>query len=305
MINTIKIISKKEFSYLLKEKTFLYAVGIFIVMAILSTVIWWASQHTVLTVYNYAVEFIKAPWQVAPPLALKSDSSLLIVKNMIIYNALVWTLVAIIMWYYVWINDRLAWAMKLILSRPVKLSNLFLAKASSIALLLLILSIISFLITIISLTIFNAFSVWNLISVSYFYMISYLYILWFWFIGLWFSFFVKDTWIAILYSLILWIIITFVLPELSSALYPTSSLNPILPDTQVLQSSWLQLIHNISFPFSVWEHYKHLSGEIIGINNTSAPTYYKNDFYDYIILILRVIVSFIFSFIWVKRYKEV
>jgi ABC-type transport system involved in multi-copper enzyme maturation permease subunit len=39
MINTIKIISKKEFSYLLKEKTFLYAVGIFIVMAILSTVI--------------------------------------------------------------------------------------------------------------------------------------------------------------------------------------------------------------------------------------------------------------------------
>jgi hypothetical protein len=66
-----------------------------------------------------------------------------------------------------------------------------------------------------------------------------------------------------LLSLTIWIIITFVLPDLTSALYPTASLNPVLPATQVLSSPVLDIIHNIFYPFSISQHYKELSNHLI------------------------------------------
>jgi ABC-type transport system involved in multi-copper enzyme maturation permease subunit len=301
MANLKNIIAHKEISYLLREKTFVYAVFIFIAMAILSTIIWWSTQHTVITVYDYASNLIKSLWQIPPVLTLKSESSLLIVKNMIIYNTLIATLVVLIMWYYIWMNDRIANVIKLIFTRPIRKYELFLWKAIAIISSLFILILASFIITDISLMIFGAFSTVNLLNVLWFYALSFIYVLWFWFIGLGFSYIAKDSWNALLYSLIIWIIITFVLPELSSALNPTNSLNPVLPNTNILQSSPLQTIHNLSFPFSVSEHYKNISSELIWISDPTAPNYYKNDFYDISVLIIWMILSFTFAIVWINK----
>lgn len=301
MANMKNIVARKEILYLLREKTFVYAVFIFISMAILSTVIWWSTQHTVITVYNYASHLIQSLWQVPPVLTLKSESSLLIVKNMIIYNTLIATLVVLIMGYYIWMNDRIANVTKLIFTRPIKKGELFLWKTIALLYSLFVLILASLIITNISLMIFGAFSIVNLLNVLWFYALSFFYIAWFWFVGLWFSYISRDSWNALLYALIIWIIITFVLPELSSALNPTNSLNPVLPNTNILQSSTLQTIHNLSFPFSVSEHYKNISSELIWISDPTAPNYHKNDFYDISVLIAWMLASFVFSVFWIKK----
>lgn len=301
MTNLKNIIAHKEISYLLREKTFIYAVSIFIVMAILSTIIWWSTQHTVITVYDYASNLIKSLWQTPPILTLKSENSLLIVKNMIIYNTLIATLVVLIMWYYIWMSDRIANVIKLIFTRPIKKYELLIWKSLAIIFSLFILISLSFIITNISLVVFSSFSLANFINVLLFYIVSFVYILWFWFIWLWFSFIARNSWNALLYSLIVWIIITFVLPELSSALNPTNSLNPVLPNTNILQSSPLQVIHDISFPFSISEHYKNISSELIWISDPLAPNYYKNDFYDIFVLWIWTLLSVIFSIFWMNK----
>ncbi len=305
MTNIRKIIAHKEILYLLREKTFIYTLAIFIIMAVLSTVIWWASQHTVLTVYNYVSDLLKNLWQVPPTLSLQSVSSLIIVKNMIIYNTLIGTLVALIMWYYVWMNDRIANVVKIIFTRPIRKYQVFFGKIIAILIMLFVLILVSFIITLSSLAVFHALSRVNVMNVTWFYGLSFMYIAWFWFVGLWCSFIAKNSGTALLYALIFWIIITFVLPELSSALYPTSSLNPVLPDTNILQSSALQTIHNISFPFSVSEHYKHIAWELIWVNDITSPTYYKNDLYDIWVLIIWMLASFGFSYLWVKKIDSI
>jgi ABC-type transport system involved in multi-copper enzyme maturation permease subunit len=61
-------------------------------------------------------------------------------------------------------------------------------------------------------------------------------------------------------------------PELGSALYPTSSLNPVLPTTTVLESPVLQTIHSVIYPFSISEHYKDFSATTLGLTNTTGTS---------------------------------
>jgi ABC-type transport system involved in multi-copper enzyme maturation permease subunit len=62
------------------------------------------------------------------------------------------------------------------------------------------------------------------------------------------------------------------LPELGSALSPTSSLNPVLPTTTLLGSSVLQTIHSVIYPFSISEHYKEFSANALGLTSTSETS---------------------------------
>lgn len=301
MPNIIATIARKEILSLWRERTFLYAVGIFITMAILSTLIGWSSQHTVITVYGYASWLIRSLGQIPPVLQLKWDNSLLIVKNMIIYNSLIATLVAIIMGYYIGMSDRITHVTKLIFTRPIVRYQIFFWKIGALFLSLLILTILSFCITLISLAIFWGIAWSDLLQIWWFYGLSLVYILGFWFSGLGISFFAKNSGSAILYALILWIIMIFVLPEMSSALNPTNSLNPILPDTTLLKDGILSMLHTYTFPFSVSEHYKNISLELIWGNDPLSIKYYKDNFYDISVIISWMMLSLIFA--WISSQK--
>ena len=301
MPNIIITIARKELSSLWRERIFLYAVGIFITMSILSTLIGWSSQHTVITVYEYASWLIRSLGQIPPVLQLQWDNSLLIVKNMIIYNSLIATLVAIIMGYYIGMSDRIAHVTKLIFTRPIVRYQIFFWKIGALFSSLLILTILSYCITLISLFLFWGISWVSIFQIGWFYGLSLIYILGFWFAGIWLSFLARDGGSALLYALILWIIIIFVLPEVSSALSPTNSLNPVLPDTNLIKDGILPLLHAYTFPFSVSEHYKNISLELIGANNPLSPTYYKDTFYDISVLVSWVLLTFIFT--WLSSQK--
>ena len=116
----------------------------------------------------------------------------------------------------------------------------------------------------------NAQDVIHLFS---FYGFSWVYLLGFAFLGFSFALVKDDEVVAFLIPIIFWIVITFVLPELTSALYPTGSLNPTLPQTDILQSPALQTMHDAVYPFSISEHYKESAATILGMKatGTAAP----------------------------------
>lgn len=305
-IQTIKTIAQKEVKYLFREKTFYLLLGIFIIMAALSTYIGWATVHTIKNVYQVAVQELTITHQTVPEFPLKNIASLGIIKNMIIYVILIGSLLSIILGYFVGINDRVSGTVRLLFSRPIKRVNLLFGKILAIKYILALIILSAFLISLLSAGIFHVLSLTNIVKLLEFYFISFLYMFGFALLAMAFAIYVKNSASALLYALFVWMIITFALPELGSALFPTSSLNPVLPPTDMLQSSILINIHNIVYPFSISEHFKELSASILGIvSNPSTVSTYNvySSAVNFLILIVWNILSFILAFRLFKKIK--
>ena len=297
-IRIIKIIAKKEIKYLSREKTFYLLLGIFMVMAILSTYIGWATIHTIKNVYNVAVQELTATNQAVPPFPLRNISSLGIIKNMIIYVVLIGSLLSIILGYFVGVNDRVSKTVRLLFTRPIKRIDFLFGKIIAIKYILAVIILSAFFISVLSAGIFHVLSLINIIKLLEFYFISFIYMFGFALLAMAFAIYMKNSASALLYALFIWIIITFALPELGSALFPTSSLNPVLPPTNFLQSSILTYIHNAVYPFSISEHFKEISSTILGIsakpNVVSAYKIYS-DTTNFLILIFWGFLNFILA----------
>ncbi len=301
---TIKIIARKEIKYLLREKTFFLLLAVFIIMAALSTFIGWSAQHTIRNVYDAATAELAANHQAIPAFPLAHVSSLAIIKNMIIYVVLIGSLVSIILGYFIGINDRISGTIKLIFSRQVSKTELLGGKIFAITYVLSIITLSALAISLISAGIFHVLSFANGLKILGFYALSFLYMLGFALLSLALAMKMKSSAGAILYSLFIWIIITFALPELSSALYPTSLLNPVLPPTDILNSPVLSYIHNFVWPFSISEHFKELSAAVLGVADLPGgqPSLYAYGFNISIIFFWNIF-SFLAAFLFFRKIK--
>jgi ABC-type transport system involved in multi-copper enzyme maturation permease subunit len=262
----LTLIAGNELRFLLRENVLKLAVGIFVVMAFASSYISWSSQDILETIYQEGIKLLP-PGNPIPVFPVDARGDLAILKNMIIYVVLIGSLLAVILGHVIGTRDKKAKTLRILFSRPIKRRAFFLAKVATLAGSLGLLTLFALFTTLLSLIILNQtfLSAW-LLHLFLFYFISYLFMLGFGLLALGFGLREQRSSQALLIPIMLWIIVIFALPELGSALFPTSSLNPVLPATDVLQSPVLQTIHNIVYPFSVSEQYKALSSSLIGIN---------------------------------------
>ncbi len=270
-LNTSVVVMRNEITLLLRERTLYVLLGIFFVMAVLSTIIGWSTQHTIMNVYDAAVAELALVGQDAPPFPVNS-TPLGIMTNMIIYNVLIGSLLAIVLGYFVGIHDRMYGVVKILFSRPIRSRDIFLGKIFATVLILSLVTLMAFLVSVISLGIFGVLGTSAVVSVLLFYGVSLLYMSGFAFLAMSFAFVFQNSTSAMLYALFIWMIVTFALPELSSALFPTSSLNPILPPSNFLNSPVLSFAHTVTYPFSVSEHYKALCATILGVGAGATNT---------------------------------
>ncbi len=260
------LVASNDLRFLLRENVLRLALSIFVVMAIASSYISWSSRHILEGIYQAALTMLP-PESPVPAFPLDTAPPLAILKNMIIYVVLIGSLLAIILGHVIATRDRKAKTLRVLFSRPVSRQAFFLAKVTALALSLGLVILFALLTTLLSLVVLNrTFSgVW-LGNLFLFYGASYLFMLGFGFLALAFGFREQRSAQALLLPIMIWIIVIFALPELGSALYPTKSLNPVLPPTDVLQSPVLGFIHKLVYPFSVSEQFKALSSGLIGIN---------------------------------------
>ncbi len=305
-LQIIKTIAKKEIKYLFREKTFYLLLAIFILMASLSTYIGWATEHTIKNVYDAAVYELNTNQQTVPAYPLENASSLAIVKNMIIYVILIGSLLAIILGYFIGINDRISGTVRLIFSRPISRINLLLGKVLALKTVLLFIVLSAFIISLLSAGIFHVLSFANGLKISEFYLISFIYMLGFALLAMAFAISMKNSASALLYALFVWMIITFALPELGSALFPTGSLNPVLPPTNILQSSTLSYIHNVTYPFSISEHFKEISASILEVNSQPISDFVRTTYsnlLNFLVLLFWGILNFMLAYFLFKKIK--
>jgi ABC-type transport system involved in multi-copper enzyme maturation permease subunit len=272
MKNSI-IIARHEIQSLFRERTFILLLAVFATMTLASAYIGWSSQHTIDQVYTAAAEQMRQSGKVAPSSPFADYPHLALLKNMIIYVILIGGLIAISTGYAAGMRERKAGVLKLLFSRPVGKNDFLIGKLLGISFVLAAVMLLAAITSAISSAVLVSLNAQDMIHLFSFYGFSWVYLLGFAFIGFGSALVKEDEVMALLIPIIFWVTITFVLPEMTSALYPTGSLNPTLPQTDILQSPPLQMMHNAVYPFSISEHYKEAAATILNINaiGTDAP----------------------------------
>ncbi len=306
MINNGIKIANKDLKLLLRDKTFIIILLIFFLMSLVSTYISWSSQNTVLQVYNEASKQLIQEGKPIPPDPFASIPPLSLMKNMIIYVALIGALLAITLGHIIAINDRRAGVTRILFSKSFSKESFFLGKILVSSEIIFLALLVSMIMSIGSIALMSTLSLTLFFDICVFYLISFLYLAGFAYISIFFGLIANNSAKAILLPLVFWIIITFALPEFGSALYPTSSLNPVLPATNILDSPLLKTTHSIVYPFSISEQYKESAATTLGLTTTTDIV--NSDYTQEIrtaILFIWFIIALGLSYYSVKKFKPV
>ncbi len=259
MLHTLRTLAFSEFRSLYRQRTLALLLVVFLGMALFSTYIGWSTEHTITGIYTETVQALATdgvtdvppnPFLNAPPLA--------ILKNMIVYVVLIGSLLAIVVGYNAFIRERRAGVAKIMFSRPISRHAVLVGKMAGILLVLAVVMSAALVISVVSASLVSS----RLLSLSEigrllaYYGLSWGYVTIFGLLGLFFAMQAKSESLALLSPVVVWLLISFVLPQLTSALDPTALLNPTAIQADFPQSHFFTTIRAILEPFSISEHYK-------------------------------------------------
>jgi len=276
MFFTIKTIALSEFRSLYRQKTFALLLTVFLGMALFSTYIGWSTQHTIIGVYEETVKAMAAngvtevpanPFLNTPPLA--------ILKNMVVYVLLIGSLLAIVVGYSAFMRERRAGMAKIVFSKPISRNAFICGKMVGVLLVLAAVMTSALIISVLSASIVSS-QVLSWAEIGWlilFYGISLGHVSIFAMIGLFFAIHARSESLALLIPVVIWLLISFVLPQLTSALDPTALLNPTSIQAAFPQSHFFKTAQAIIEPFSISEHYKRIGRTLLENETNGLPVW--------------------------------
>jgi ABC-type transport system involved in multi-copper enzyme maturation permease subunit len=270
MTSRINIVAKNEFKTLFKEKTFIILLIIFILMTIFSTYIGWSAKNTIINVYQETVKELSLKGiKEIPPNPFTGIPDLSILKNMIVYVFLIGSLLALVIGNSAFIKDRRSGVLRIIFSKFISKQTYIFGKIVGIFETLLLVIFISFLLSLFSTILISGHFLTpiEILKLSGFYAISLVYLLIFSMVGLYFAINSDGESIALLIPVIIWVLITFVIPQITSSLVPTALLNPTNIQAVTPHSNFFHILQIVIRPFSISESYKEISGILLETNS--------------------------------------
>lgn len=242
---------------------------VFLAMVGLSCFIGWATNHTVTNVYNEALK----QGITSAPNPFAGVSPLYYARNTVIYIVLIGALLAIVLGVQSTLRDRKARVTDLLLSRPVSTSLYLAAKLAGLGIWLIGVLVASAVINwlSISLVIGHILSASDSIRLVAFYGVAWLFLIPFICLGLISGLYARRETSALLIPIVIWSLLTFVLPQLGTAEHPVSLLNPV-PAQIVSKGFFFDINRTLFGPLSLTEHFKQASGAILKDDQASGNT---------------------------------
>lgn len=297
------IIARNEIKILAREKSVLLFLVIFILLVLSSAFIGFFAQHTIQKVFSVAANELQNEGQPVPPSPFSNFPDLSVVKNMIIYILLCGALFSIVLGYSSGVQEKKSGTVKVLFSHPITKKDFFIGKIKGMSFILLLIMFVSLLISALSSAFLSHLTGGDILRLFGFYALSFVYLLGFAIVGMAFALIIDNDAIALIVPLLIWIVITFVIPGFSSALYPTATLNPVLPQN-VTHSPTLDFMHYVSSPFSISEHFKNSGAYILNLKDpfTSLISSGSN-IMNINLIVMWLLVSVIIGIIALKKFN--
>jgi ABC-2 type transport system permease protein len=266
-MSALLTVAGQEIRSAARERLAIALLVVFLGMTIASAAIGWSSHHTVMSVYNETV--LQMGRHVPNPFA--NTSALDVVKNTVIYIVLIGALLAVVVGVRAGVRDRKAGVTDLILSRPIGRRSYLLGKllgAQAWMGIVLVAALIAswFSVWVISGTPLALTSTALLIGL---FALAWVFLLPFSVMGMIAGAKSRHESTALLIPILLWVVATFVIPQLGTAQNPTALLNPV-PGAPATTDLFFRVNHTILQPISITEHFKHASAVILHLQNLGS-----------------------------------
>ena len=258
----IATIASHQVLSLRRQRVFLALLATLLTMTALAGVLGWSSHQTIVRVYDEAVKLLASTGKPAPPNPFLLKPTLSLLANMVVYIPLIGALLALILGHLSIVDDETNGTGRLVFSRQITRTSYVLGKIASAAAVLAVVLAASLLVSVASLLVVNhTIAVGDLGRLGLFYALSWLYLMVFALIGMVTVLMTRRRSIALLSAMGAWLVITFVIPQFTSGLRPTQSLNPI-SDPASTSQTFFKMTSKLR-PYSIVEQYKQASGRIL------------------------------------------
>jgi ABC-type transport system involved in multi-copper enzyme maturation permease subunit len=238
-------------------------VGVMAAVTALAGVLGWSSHRTIVGVYDESVKLLAARGQPAPPNPFLVTPSLSMLSNMVIYITMIGALVAIVAGHLAVADDENGGVSRLVFSRQVSRPTYTIAKIVAVGELLAATCAACTLVSIAALTAVKHTTptAGDMARLFGFFTFSWLYLMVFALVGAVCLLLARRRSLGLLAAIGVWIAVTFALPQFTSGLRPTQSLNPIVDPVSTSQTFFR--ITAGARPYSVAEQFKEASGRIL------------------------------------------
>lgn len=261
-------VAVNETRIVLREKTLLLLLFVFLLMTLFSVYIGWSTKTTILGVYQASLaSLIHSGVTNLPPNPFMDIPALSIFKNMIIYVFLIGSLAAIVIGHRAFIRERKSAVTLLIFSKPVSKKTYIAGKIVGIIISLFLIVSITFLINLFSTFIIpqQQLTMLEVAKLFSFYLVSLLYMLIFAMLGLFFAVILSNESLALFMPVVIWVAVTFIFPELITGQNPVALLNPVNIAQTTTQGTFFTTMQKVLFPISIEQHYTNLSQPLLEI----------------------------------------
>lgn len=266
MFEQVLIVAANEIRVLMREKTFLLLLSVFLTMTLFSVFIGWSTKTTVLGIYNASLILLKQSGTTyLPSNPFVSIPALALFRNMIIYVFLIGALTSIVIGHRSFIRERKSRVVQLLFTKPVSKTGFIAGKIVGILAALLLIMLVVFFISLLS-SLFipgQQLTQQEIIRLGLFYLLSLMYMLIFAMMGLLFAIILPTESLALLAPIIIWVVVTFIFPELTTGQNPVALLNPTNITQAAPQGAFFTLMHTVLTPFSIEQHYTGLAQPLL------------------------------------------
>jgi ABC-type transport system involved in multi-copper enzyme maturation permease subunit len=164
------------------------------------------------------------------------------------------------------VDDKTTGIGRLLFSRPLARRDYLAGKAAAAAVVLGVTLAASALTSVVALALVNSAvpSAAELARLGLFYAVSWLYLLLFALVGMVTVLLTPRRSLALLGAMGIWLVLTFAVPQFTSGLHPTASLNPVVDPVSTSQTFFR--VTAKARPFSVAEQYRSASAQILELS---------------------------------------
>jgi ABC-type transport system involved in multi-copper enzyme maturation permease subunit len=240
-------------------------VGLITMLAVtaMAGILGWSSHHTIVRVFDQAVRMQAAAGKPAPPNPFVLKPNLSLLSNMVVYIPLIGALLALVLGHLILVEDEGKAMGRLLFTRQVTRSQYALGKILASTRFLAITLAGCGLVSLSGLLVVNGtLRASELGRLAGFYILSWTYLVVFVLVGMLTALLTRKRSLALLTAIGVWLVVTFVVPQLTSGLRPTQSLNPLTEPVGTSQA-FFRLTQRAR-PLSIVEQYKAAAGTILG-----------------------------------------
>ncbi|WP_407343332.1 ABC transporter permease [Pengzhenrongella phosphoraccumulans] len=232
---------------------------VFLAMVSVSAGIGWITNHTVTQVW----EKTRAAGLTTAPNPFTDVSALYYARNTVIYIVMIGSLLAIVLGVSSVLRGRASHTVDLILSRPISTRTYLAARLTGMATWLAAVVAAAGAISWISLTIIGRHPLaWaDSARLVGFLALAWAFVVAFVLLGMVSALYARRETTALLVPIVVWSVVTLVLPQLGTAAHPVSLLNPVPAIAN--QGGSFPLIQSIVGPLSISEQFKTASGILL------------------------------------------